>query len=273
MLTSITPPLSRGLVAGYSVAFRTGAELYSDAIIKSDVALHVSVGDDAKEPYARSVSTQISRLRHLLLHPVDGSPFKEVVEGKLPLVINVNEPNDISKIIGLLRSNTSLSNIRPLLAGAVGAWKVAKEVRESGFPILLQPARCVPGTWETRDCRLPFSRPTTTEMLIGSSEIGKESGIVMAISVTEPDQVRSLRFEAGWLAAEAVTSGVSIEYAVGAVTWHVADSFGLGSTGIGRVLVGTRANMVGLNGEPLALQTEIQIIGDGANVVLHPKQD
>jgi hypothetical protein len=65
--TSVTAPISSGLISGVSTAFSTGAEskLAQGAVLRDWVALHFAV--TMSMPY--SVSTQIATLRHLLLSP------------------------------------------------------------------------------------------------------------------------------------------------------------------------------------------------------------
>ncbi|KAJ1566219.1 hypothetical protein HK405_010711 [Cladochytrium tenue] len=267
VLTAISPPQHSGLVAGYSVAFRTGAELYSEAVVKHDVAVHVSIGDDVKDSYAPSITVQIGRLRELLTNATSPSPFARVTSGELPLVVNVDDPNDISKVLSVTSAHP---HIRLVLAGATGAWKVAREIAAAGAAVLLQPARCLPTTWTTRACRPPFSSPSAAEILLdaGARPLG--------VSIAEPNQVRSLRFEAGWLAAEAGKPQHYADDAIGAATWAVADAFGLADTGVGRIKEGTGANLLVLNAAPglaLSLSASLQLIGDGPTVSLHPQQD
>ncbi|KAJ1568743.1 hypothetical protein HK405_014354 [Cladochytrium tenue] len=268
VLTAITPPEHNGLIGGFSVAFRTGAE----------------------DSWTNSLTVQIGRLRELLSDAGSSSPFSHVVSGELPLVVDANEPSDISKVLGIASAHPSL---RLVVAGAAGAWKVASELAATAnASVLLQPGRCLPLTWETRSCLPPHSRPTAAERL-------RAAGVErLAISVPKevpgPDQVRSLRFEAGWLAADAVELGLgrlgpsgngrlelsaeaeSEAVAIGAVTWTVADAFGLTELGVGRIVQGTRANLVALDATPgnaLSLSASVQLLGDGRSIVTLPRQD
>ncbi|KAJ3206808.1 hypothetical protein HDU67_007941, partial [Dinochytrium kinnereticum] len=85
VLTSISVPATDGFVKGLSVAFRTGAELYSEAILKPVVALHVTVGDGGRSQSTPSISSQISQLRQLLTNS-SSTPFRDAFTGKIPLV-------------------------------------------------------------------------------------------------------------------------------------------------------------------------------------------
>ncbi|KAJ3331688.1 hypothetical protein HDU76_002490 [Blyttiomyces sp. JEL0837] len=292
VLTSISAPRSYGTVHGLSVAFRTGADSFHDAVIKPLASLHVTIGDEGKDDYASSVSIQLAKLARLLLDstnvtlpvvesdpaniemgnkakPTQGpwyvEPFRDVVNGKYPLVVTVHDPNDISKLLAITR-HPNLKRMRLVLAGASGAWSVADEIAAANVPVLLQPARCTPKSWESRYCKTPYARPET------AMEILTDAGVKVLLSVVENDQTRSLLFEAGWAFAEASASRLTEEEALGAVTWRVADAFGLGGLGVGKIVVGGRANCVGLNGGPFGFGVQVQILGDGKNVVTLPSQ-
>ncbi|KAI8622460.1 hypothetical protein BC830DRAFT_1089218 [Chytriomyces sp. MP71] len=263
VLAGVSGPKGRGVVSGVSVAFRTAADRYSDAVLKPDVAVHVNIGNSAKEGYAGSVSAQLGKLRSLLTE--GKADFTDVVSGKLPLVVTAHDPNDISKVLTLVAA--AAPKARLVISGATGAWVVATELAAANVPVLLLPARCKPDSWEKRWCKAyGDGGPSAFELL-------KNAGVKVALSVSEPDQVRSLLFEAGWGTVGDSTGGgkVNVMDAVGAVTWRVADAFGL-EDGLGRIVVGKRANFVGLDGGPVGFGYHIQILGDGAYVTTKPLQ-
>ena len=80
--TGIVSPIHEGFLSGLSTSFSTGArhKLAEGAIVQDENALHVSI----KHFGSPSVSTQISTLRRLLLHPdentVIGTWFKKIAE-------------------------------------------------------------------------------------------------------------------------------------------------------------------------------------------------
>ncbi|KAI9345320.1 hypothetical protein BDR26DRAFT_893525 [Obelidium mucronatum] len=267
VLTGVAVGGGGGLVQGVSVAFRTAAERYNEAVLKAEVALHMTIGTPAKESFAQSVSSQLAHLRSLLTTPKADTPFAEVVAGKIPLVITVHDPSDISKLLALV--STAAPKARLVLAGATGAWAVADEIARANVPVLLLPPRCQQGSWEQRWCR-PYGNG-------GSStyEILKNAGVKVAITVHEPDQVRSLLFEAGWATVGESLGGKLVDAmdAVGVVTWRVADALGLGDEGVGRIGVGKRASFIGLNGGPVGFGYTLQVIGDGSYVTTQPVQD
>ncbi|KAJ3278831.1 hypothetical protein HDU79_001165, partial [Rhizoclosmatium sp. JEL0117] len=269
VLTGVVEGKGAGFAQGVSVAFRTAAERYSDAVLKSDVAFHITIGNDAKEGYAKSIASQFAHLRKLLsTTPASpDSPFTDVLAGKIPLVVTTHDPNDISKLITLV--STTAPKVRLVVYGATGAYLVADELAKAGVPVILQTPRCQQRSWELHWCK-PYgtTRPSVYEILKGA-------GVKVAFTAsTWPDQVRSLLFEAGWgTVGEGIGDGkVDAEDAVGVVTWRLADAFGLEETGLGRVLVGKRASFIGLDGGPVGFGYKIQVVGDGAFVTTQPIQ-
>ncbi|KAJ3028160.1 UNVERIFIED_CONTAM: hypothetical protein HDU68_002353 [Siphonaria sp. JEL0065] len=265
VLTAISVPRGGGFVVGVSTAFRTGAELYRDAILVPDVGLHINLGHSAKESYAKSISAQFARLRSLLASPPPTSPFTQVLLGKLPLIVTVHDPNDISKLLNI--TSAYQPTLKLIIAGATGAWAVANEIAKAKAIVLLNPPRCQSYSWEQRWCkRVGDGGPSHYEILKGA-------GVSVLVSVKEADQVRSLWMEAGWATVGDSNGGkLDVLDAIGSVTWRVADAFGLGS-GTGRVIVGERASFVGFNGGPVGFGFHVQVLGDGKDVTTLPKQD
>ncbi|KAI8851355.1 hypothetical protein BC829DRAFT_387232, partial [Chytridium lagenaria] len=259
VLTSITVPFTNGFVKGLSAAFRTGAELYSEAILKPVVALHVDLGILSLSPLTSSISSQISKLRTLLTTSTTG-PFREAFLGKLPLVVTAHDPNDISKVLSIKKDLAP--ELRLIIAGGAGAWAVASEIASLNVPVLLNPPRAVPLFWEARWSRVPGSEPSAVDILV-------EAGVKVLITQPGTGIKRNLIWEAGWIYADS-KGKVSENDAVGSVTWNVAKAFGVDA---GVVREGKRASFVGLNGGPLGFGKTIQIIGDGGDVVLKPEQE
>ncbi|KAJ3059669.1 hypothetical protein HDU98_004360, partial [Podochytrium sp. JEL0797] len=243
---------------------------YKDAILVPDVGVHVTIGNSAKEPFANSISSQFARLRSLLTTPPPTSPFPSVLSGTLPLVVTIHDPNDISKL--LLLTASFRPTLRLVIAGATGAWAVADEIAAAGgsVSVLLQPARCQPMSWETRWC-IPAGTGTGT-----AYEVLRAAGVVqLGVSVSEADAVRGLLWEAGWATVAGGTAGeevVGVREAVGAVTWRVADMFGVGGE-VGRIGVGRRASLVGLNGGFVGFGGGVMVVGEGGVVETLARQE
>ncbi len=79
---------------------------------------------------------------------------------------------------------------------------------------------------------------------------------------------RVLRWEAGW----AREFGLSNYNALAAVTSNIADMYGLSNTGVGRIRVGTKANFVLFDDDPLSNVGHVQLVALGQQLALKPAQ-
>ncbi|TFK44767.1 carbohydrate esterase family 9 protein [Crucibulum laeve] len=196
----ITAPASSGFLSGLSVAFGTGLphKLAKGAVVQDVTALHVAIG--ASKP---SVSTQIAALRNLLSGRGEGelaARFKDVVKGKLPLVVVV-ESADIMATLIRLKQEVEEANgetIRLVFAGANEAHLLAKEIGKAGVGVILSPSRPFPGTWKSRRILAgpPLSASTSASLLIANN-------VTVGVGVEEQWSSRNLRFDVAWAALEA----------------------------------------------------------------------
>ena len=91
----------------------------------------------------------------------------------------------------------------------------------------------------------------------------------MGLSVAEDNFQRGLLWEAGWVHAD--SPELSVQEMLGMVSWNVADLYGL-ADGVGRIVAGTRANLVLHSGEPGQLSSRLMMIVDGSKAECDPKQ-
>jgi len=164
----ITPPSSRGLIAGLSTVFSTGAahRLENGAVVQDIAALHVQIGHSSTGP---SVSTQIATLRNLLLGDKSVNMFAEVakvqtcylllncvlmyaIQGLIPLVVEAQNADIIASLIQLKNEVKAWTgvDIQLTVTGAAEAHLLAKELGEASIGVILTPSRPFPDTWESR---------------------------------------------------------------------------------------------------------------------------
>ncbi|KAF8664372.1 hypothetical protein AX16_000743 [Volvariella volvacea WC 439] len=198
--TGVTAPTTHGFLSGLSVAFDTGAphRLVEGAVVQEVAAIHVSIG-----PSTPSVSTQISALRRLLSGEASGElgvRFKEVVEGKLPLVVEVQSADIMASLIHLkqeIEAKTKTA-IRLTFSGAAEAHLIAKEIGKAGVGVILTPSRPFPAKWESR--RILPGPPLTETSAIATLI---EHNVTVGIGIEEQWSARNLRFDVAWAALEA----------------------------------------------------------------------
>ncbi|KAF9090759.1 hypothetical protein BGX29_011297 [Mortierella sp. GBA35] len=255
ILTAVTAPESEHVVQGLSVAFATGAEnaLSSKgaAIIKEKVALHVKVGQDSKSTLFPTVSSQIAYLRRKLndaLDSRDSSEFSLVVHGKLPLIIEVDNRDEIIRLIQLKKElENNGAKLKVSLLSATEAWTVAEYLAEAQIGVILRPYLCTPVQWTAQKCLpgAPLSDKTGLSVLY-------KAGVKVGLAAHEPEDVRQLSWIAAWARSDL---NISEKEAVGLVSWNLAEIVGLPTGPSGLVIY---------NGNPFEFGAKVSaIVGGG----------
>lgn len=235
----ITPPIAGGgLVRGISVGFFSGANSPLTGIWKSEVALHVVVGQAAR-PGAGSISRQMEALAALM------ASRHELSNGTMPLVVHAHNKDDIAQIILLTQSHPSA---KAIVFGGAEAHLLAAELAAARVPVILAPWRCAPASWESRRCLVgPPTTPSPVHVLASA-------GVKLALAMGEDsgdDLTRGLAAEAVWAAKLAALGGggqQEEEDAWALVSANVRDIFGIASSGEG-VVIWEGDRVVGVVGE------------------------
>ncbi|KAG0230274.1 hypothetical protein BGW42_001072 [Actinomortierella wolfii] len=232
VLAAIASPAAEGVVQGVSVAFATGAQdalSTPHAILREKVALHVRIGQSSKtKDMFPTISSQIGFLRHNLRNP-NVPEFKSVANGELPLIVEVENRDEIVRIIQL-KNELAKENIyiKVTLLGATEAWTVASHLAEAEIGVILRPYLCTPVQWTAQQCLpgAPLSKETGLAVLL-------KAGVKVGLSMAESEDVRRLSWEAGWALSDL---GISEKEAVGLVSWNLAELVGLPTGPSGLVL-------------------------------------
>jgi len=260
VLSSVTFLTGGGEVQGASVAwylYGTTPVLDDSMIIKTEASLQIGVGSSYRGSGLRSsVSGQFASLRSLFsqhFNDTDGI-YSEVFSGEIPLVVRVNNADDISRF---LRFKTDYPNLNIVIFGGSEAYLVASQLAATNTIVILTgggSTRCVPSTFHTSRCDI-----TRTAELVAA-------GVQVGYAITGTSTVRNLRFGAGWAH---VRSGLSREDAIASITSTIADAFGL-PFGVGRIASNTLANLVVYNGDPLSLSSSVDLTAIGGSIACYP---
>ena len=98
--TIVAGPISSEVVAGISVAFSSHGITVNDALIQEEVSLNVNIGNKAKTgSLASSISGQFAYLRSLFR--ANSTAFVQVMDGTLPLVVFVDQVDQIASLLRL----------------------------------------------------------------------------------------------------------------------------------------------------------------------------
>ncbi len=169
----------------------------------------------------------------------DSSPIvQEALSGQLPLLAVSRTQYDIQALMTL----SDEFDFKPVLIGGQEAWQVTKELAARQISVILQ--RTVPGSSRgderTRVCADMAARL-------------QAAGVRFCLA--EGDLLDQARF--------AVRTGLPAEAALASITSSPAEILGIGDR-VGSIAVGKDADLVALDGAPLAFTTSVQwVMVDG----------
>lgn len=214
--------------------------------------MHVAVGQYYKSTLFPSISSQIGYLRDslesALLSNSPANHFAQVVKGQLPLVIDVENRDEMIRLIQLKKDLESQgARLKVTFLGAIEAWTVAEHLAEAQIGVILRPLLCMPEMWDSQRCLA--GAPLTQET--GLSVLYK-AGVKVGIAAKEPEDVRQLAWLAGWARSDL---GLAEKEATGLVSWNLAELLGMSTAPSGLVLY---------NGDPFEYGAKVAaIVGGG----------
>ncbi|PYI08675.1 hypothetical protein BO78DRAFT_395534 [Aspergillus sclerotiicarbonarius CBS 121057] len=220
---AITPPHGSGLIRGVSVGLGTGpnATILDGGIWKDDVALHLSIGQGAKDGDSPTIASEIEYLRGILQQgSKDGadqhSVYTQAANGSLPLVIETYNEDDIAQLI-LVKREFPAANL--IVYGGHSAALVAKPLAEAGIPVILTGNLGAPDKWEKKNA-LPG--PPLSD---SSAKVLIEAGVQLGLAVRGDSKLHGLAREARWAAKQA---GLTDKQAIALVSSNIEQILGLG---------------------------------------------
>lgn len=186
----------------------------------------------------------------------DAGAFVPVVRGQIPLVISVDRAADIRRALRFQEENAP---VRIVLHGAAEGWMVADEIAAAGVPVLFDPIRNLPGS---------FDRIAST--LEAAARLNA-AGVTIAYTTQSADgyfNVRLLTQHAG----NAVAHGVPWDAAFRSISLTPAEIYGVGDR-FGALSAGYTADIVVWDGDPLEVMSgAIFVMIDGAPADMTSRQ-
>lgn len=229
--------------------------LSEDTIISPLVALHVQLGDSYKSDVFTTISGHIAHLRRILSENIDSkdtsNQYALAAQGKIPLVIHVDNKDEIASIIRLKQHFNGRPNI--VILGGAESHLVAQELATADIPVILTPLLCTPGRWETQNCLTgsPITNGTAIHVL-------HAKGVKAAIGLSDNGLANNLAWEAGW-AQRTSYGSISEEEAIGFITSNVQDILGLTDTSVQSKFA---SDFVVWSGSPFDLDSQVVMISD-----------
>jgi imidazolonepropionase-like amidohydrolase len=191
---------------------------------------------DVRAFAARREAYDAGDSRELSARRADLEAMVPVIEGRLPLVLDVNRAADIEMALDLARE----FSLRIMILGGSEGWKVASRLAAEKVPVLTGALDNIPSSFATLG-----SRQENAGLLA-------KAGVPLVIVGTagEAFNVRNIRQEAG----NAVAYGLGWDAALRAVTLSVAEQFGVADR-VGSLQTGRDANVVVWSGDPFEFAT------------------
>jgi imidazolonepropionase-like amidohydrolase len=163
----------------------------------------------------------------------------DVVEGRLPLAVDVHRESDIRALLRFAAEQ----RVRVVVLGGAEAWACADALARAEVPVVLQPSTAAPFSFEALAARDDAPR------------ILRDGGVPLVLSGGSTDNgTTRLRQEAGI----AVAYGLSREEALRAITATPARALGLDDRGT--IAKGKRADLVVWSGDPFETSTAAEVV-------------
>lgn len=263
ILVSVSRPASSKVEMGASSSFWMGPSinfLFDPAtndsfVIREFTSVDIQIGNAAKSQVG-SVSDQIAYLKTLTFTT---GVRAEVASGNVPLVFWVNNADYILAILRALETaGLNKSTARIIIGGAAEAHLVVATLKEwDNVGVIYR--RCGPDGYETRRCDNDVALKTFLD-----------NGITLGLAQTidgDMSKIRGLRWNAGLL----IDNGYSQEQALATVSYNLARMYNLPS-GVGTIQIGSAANWVAFNGNPIDTTSIIEALGVHSKVICKPEQ-
>ncbi|MFT4541462.1 MAG: imidazolonepropionase-like amidohydrolase [Planctomycetota bacterium] len=183
----------------------------------------------------------------------DKAVFARVAEGEIPLVVQVHRSSELR---ALLNGSRTHKRLRLIIAGGVECLPYAEELAKRNIPVIVWPTsqrENLPDEYDGHDLALAGQlEEADVSVLIGSG--GSSTGS------------RDLPLLAGL----AIGHGLDWNEAFAALTIRAARVFDLGDR-LGSVEVGKDAELLVLDGDPLASTTRVRYVITGGRVAVSPE--
>jgi imidazolonepropionase-like amidohydrolase len=177
--------------------------------------------------------------RELSLPRVELEAMIDVVEGKLPIVFEVNRASDILELLAFAKEQ----KLSVVVDGGREAWVVAAQLADAKVPVIVEPMAMMPYGFDSLRAR------------DDAPAILSKAGVPLIIASGGGDLgTTRLRQQAG----VAVANGMTHEAALASITSTPAKIFGVDD--VGTIAIGKRADLVLWSGDPFETTTSAEVV-------------
>lgn len=186
----------------------------------------------------------------------DAAALVDVVRGRIPLILEADRATDIRRAIRFAAENVP---VQIVIFGGAESWMVAEELASAGIPVLMDPMRNLPSSFDA----------------LGSTLEAAARLDAAGVTIAYTTQTASGYFNPRLLpqhAGNAVTNGVSWDAAFRAITLTPAEIYGVGDQ-YGALAPGYGADIVVWDGDPLeVMSAPSHVIIDGEQTEMTSRQ-
>ena len=225
--------IHRDPAAMFAVLGESGAKQAGGSRAAALLALREAL-QDARD-YADNASAYASnRRRSYALTRLDLEALRPVLDGKEPLVVQVNRASDIEAALRLAHD----FQLKLIVSGGAEAWMVAAQLANAHVPVLLNPLEDLPAHFETLGSTLENAARL------------QKAGVLIAFATGDTHNARNVTQAAG----NAVANGLPWLDALKALTLNPARIYGMDQD-LGTLEPGKVADVVVWSADPLELSS------------------
>lgn len=266
------PTNGHSIFAGQAAAIHLGNPSDADTIVQARVAMFVSISGWALQHVGGSKASAMLALREALsdaqvyadnkeaynsaaMRELSGSrldleALQAVLDGDIPLVVNVNRASQINQALKLVDD----FDVKLVIAGAAEAWMLADKIAQKNVAVIIDPLANLPSSFDSLGARLD------------NPALLHKAGVTILIGDGDSHNSRNQK----QLAGNAVANGLPRAAAMDAISSNVAKIYGL--EGLGEISVGEKANLVVWDGDPLEVTSFAdQVIINGEMIAMQSR--
>ena len=263
-VTAIVAMPAGGLISGQAGVLRLVNGGVTDMLVRAPVGMVANLGpaygpnftprgetltrlreilEDTRVYRTRRADYERAQTRQLVLSKIDMDALVPVLEGRVPLIVDVDRASDIETAMKIAREY----NIRLIVMGGAEAWMLADRLAAAKIPVLTGAMNNIPTQFATLGQRQEnaglLAKAGVPVTLIGNAEGGSADAFT----------ARNVRYEAG----NAVAYGMEYNAALRAITLTPAEIFGVADQ-VGSLAAGKRADVVIWSGDPFEFSSQAE---------------
>ena len=261
-VTTVLIGPSGGLISGQAAVIHLVPGTATEMVLRAPVGMVATIGpargpqgspraetlmrlrevlDDARVYRTRRADFERAQTRQLSAGRLDLEALLPVLDGRVPMLVQVDKASDIESAMALAREY----GFKLIVVGGAEAWQIAPKLAAARIPVLTGAMNNIPDSFaalgQRQENAAILSRAGVAVSVIGNAGGGDE----------EAFNVRNVRFEAG----NAVAYGMDWNAALRSITLTPAETFGVADR-VGSLAAGKVADVVIWSGDPLEFASQ-----------------